>query len=161
MPDQDTFLTGLRDLYRRYEETVEELERNRKIGEGVFGMKGGPADNPCHDRFAEELRGCFAEFAAGQPDSAQVRGVLDFVYTEPVTYRGPRCAYWMLLAVQGLTKELIPLLSPADADALAERFEADYRPCDRLPAQNELLTALRKAGTGKPAAARFSLLKRR
>ena len=160
MPDQDTFLTGLRDRYRQYEETVEELERNRKFGEGIFGLKGGPADNPCHDRFAEEMRACFAEFAAQHPDSAQTRTVLAFVFEEPQSYRGPKCAYWMLLAVQGLAKGLIPLLSPADADALADRYEADYRPCDRLPVQNELLKLLRKAGTGKSAGPRSFFLRR-
>ena len=141
--------------------TGDTKRRLRRWSGTANSARASSADNPCHDRFAEELRGCFAEFAAGQPDSAQVRQVLDFVYTEPVIYRGPRCAYWMLLAVQGLTKELIPYLSPADADTLAERFEADYRPCDRLPAQNELLAALRKIGTGKPAAPRFSFLKHR
>ena len=154
-------IDSLQALYDGYLKDAIQVEKNRKPGEGIFGIGKKPSDDPCHDRFAEELRGCFTEFAAGQPDSAQVRQVLDFVYTEPVIYRGPRCAYWMLLAVQGLTKELIPYLSPADADTLAERFEADYRPCDRLPAQNELLAALRKIGTGKPAAPRFSFLKHR
>ena len=33
MPDRESFLTGLRERYRQYEETVEELERKRKPGE--------------------------------------------------------------------------------------------------------------------------------
>ena len=161
MPDRESFLTGLRERYRQYEETVEELERKRKPGEGVFGLKGGPADNPCHDRFAEELRACFADFAARRPESAEAREVLALAYAEPVAYRGPRCAYWMLIAVQGLTKELIPFLSPEDADALAERFEADYRPCDRLPVQIELIELLHKAGSGRQAVPRSFFLRRK
>ena len=145
MPERGNFLSGLRERYRSYEETVEELERNRKFGEGMFGMKGGPADNPCHDRFAEELRGVFADYAAGRPDSAEVREVLDFVFNEPVAYRGPQCAYWMLTAVQGLTDVLIPLLSREDAAALAASYGKRYPRWKRLPNQDQLLAKLKKA----------------
>ena len=35
-------------LYESYLEEVERLERERKPGAGYFGLKGGPADDPCH-----------------------------------------------------------------------------------------------------------------
>ena len=38
MPERGNFLSGLRERYQSYEETVEELERNRKFGEGMFGI---------------------------------------------------------------------------------------------------------------------------
>ena len=145
MPERGNFLSGLRERYRSYEETVEELEKNRKPFEGIFGMKGGPADNPCHDRFAEDMRGFFADYAAGRPDSAEVREVLDFVFNEPVAYRGPQCAYWMLTAVQGLTDVLIPLLSREDAAALAASYGKRYPRWKRLPNQDQLLARLKKA----------------
>ena len=161
MSESGAFLSGLRERYRAYEAEVEELERNRKPFEGILGMKGGPADNPCHDRFAEELRAQFADFAASGPDSAEVRSVLDFVYREPLDYPGANCANWMLQAVQSLTKELIPFLTPEDADALAGRFEEDYPSHRRLPVQVELLKLLRKAGTAAQAAPRFPFSLRR
>ncbi len=145
MPERSDFLTGLRARYRSYEETVEGLERNRKLGAGLFGMKGGPADDPCHDRFAEELRTAFAEYAESRPDSGEVREVLDFVYDEALVYRGPQCAYWMLTAVQGLTEVLIPLLSKEDAKALAASYGKRYPRWKRLPNQDQLLAKLKKA----------------
>ena len=142
---REEYLARLEALYAGYLKTVQELEDKRKPGEGMFGFKGGPADNPCHDRFAEELRGVFADYAAGRPDSAEVREVLDFVFNEPVAYRGPQCAYWMLTAVQGLTDVLIPLLSREDAAALAASYGKRYPRWKRLPNQDQLLARLKKA----------------
>ena len=145
MPERGEFLTVLRERYRSYEETVEELEKNRKPFEGIFGMKGGPADNPCHDRFADEMRGLFADYAASSPASSEVREVLDFVYAEPLRYQGPQCVYWMLTAVQGMTEVLIPLLKPEDAKALAASYGKQYPRWKRLPNQDQLLARLKKA----------------
>ena len=157
----EAWLPRVEALYRDYIGTVDKLEQNRKFGDGLFGLRPGPEDDPCHDRFAADLEGLLKDFLAASPESGECAAVLRYMIEAPEPWRELRCAYWMLLAVQGLTKELIPHLSPADADTLAERFEADYRPCDRLPAQNELLAALRKIGTGKPAVPRFSFLKHR
>ena len=144
MPERGSFLAELRERYRSYEETVEELERNRKFGEGIFGIKGGPADNPCHDRFAEEMRTAFADYAASRPDSDEVREVLGFVFDEPLNYRGPQCAGWMLMAVQGLTGALIPLLSKEDAAALAASYGKQYPRWKRLPNQDQIYALLKK-----------------
>ena len=148
MPEREDFLTGLRDCYRAYGMQAEELERRRRPGEGIFGMKGGPKDDPCHGRFAEELRTRFAEYRAAEPDSAELRQVLTFVFREPLSYRGPRSAYWMLLAVQGLTLDLIPGLQPEDAAALAASYEKDYPRSKRLPVQEQLLRKLRQRAGG-------------
>lgn len=147
MPERESFLDGLRACYEDYRSRVEELERRRKPGEGAFGMRGGPKDDPCHERFAQELRERFAAFAAESPASGEVRQVLDFVYTEPLRRPGPVSAGWMLQAVQSLTLELIGLLEPGDAAALAGEYEKDYPRRLRLPAQKELLRQLkRRAG---------------
>ena len=147
MPERESFLDGLRACYEDYRDRVEELERGRKPGEGIFGMRGGPKDDPCHERFAQELRERFAAFAAESPASGEVRQVLDFVYTEPLRRPAPASGIWMLHAVQGLTLELIGLLEPGDAAALAVEYEKNYPRRLRLPAQKELLRQLkRRAG---------------
>ncbi len=148
----------IESLYGSYLATVEQLERNRKLGEGIFGLKGGPADNPCHDRFAEDLRELLCDFAAEAPESAAVRSVLEYIYEAPKRTAVPKSAYWMLIAVQGLTRELIEKLSPSDADALAERFASLYSRHERLPVQIELLNQLRRFDPESPR--RFSLFRK-
>ena len=34
-------------LYENYLDKVDYLEKNKPFGAGIFGMKGGPADDPC------------------------------------------------------------------------------------------------------------------
>jgi hypothetical protein len=144
-------------LYTDYLKTVERLERDRRPGEGLFGTKG-PADDPCHDRFASDLGSLLHDFAAEEPDSDARRAVLEAVFAAPLTRPAPKSAYWMLVAVQSLTRDLIGGLSREDAAALAARYAEDYPRRVRLPVQNELLSLLREKGGS--AAPRRSLFRR-
>ena len=137
---------GIRSLYETYIETVETLERNRKPGEGLFGLKKGPADDPCHDRFADELSAALAAYAAQEPASAELAETLSYMYTLPPEHREPQSVYWMLVAVHGLTLDLIGGLAPADAAALRAVYEKAYPRWERLPVQKKVLAALKTAG---------------
>ena len=134
----------IRTLYETYIDTVETLERNRKPGEGLLGLKPGPADDPCHDRFVDDLTAALEEYAAEEPTSEETRSVLEYVFTVPLSHCEPKSAYWMLAAVHGLTQPLIGRLSPADASALARLYAGSYRRWERLPAQKQALSALKK-----------------
>ncbi len=138
-------LEMLRERYVSYLQEVEKLEMDRKFGEGIFGLKGGPGDDPCHDRFAESLHAFYENYAAQKPDSASVRELMEYTCTAPLAHTKLRTAYWMLLAVQGLTQPLIRLLSPEDAGILADLYEKNYRRFERLPVQNQVIKALKAA----------------
>ena len=145
MPERNEDLLWLQGLYEAYLKEVELLELNRKPGAGYFGIKGGPADDPCHDRFAETLRAFFEEFAAVSPPSIIVREMIAYAICFPVDHPKPRTAYWMLIAVQSLTQPLIKLLNPQDAGALAELFEKSFRRSERMPVQIRLIKELKSA----------------
>ena len=145
MPERNEALVRLQELYESYLGEVEQLELNRKPGAGIFGLKGGPADDPCHDRFAETLRGFYEEFAAQKPESASVKELMAYACTVPTVRREPRTAYWMLIAVQSLTQPLLGLLTPQDAGELAALYEKSYKRRERMPSQIKLIRALRDA----------------
>ena len=145
---KDFVLARLETLYDDYLKTVERLERERKPADGLFGLRPGPADDPCHDRFAAE-----------EPGSEARRAVLETVYRAPLTHPEPKSSYWMLIAVQSLTRDLIGGLSPEDAAAVAARYAADYPRRVRLPVQKELLSLLQQRSGGP--APRPSLFRRR
>ena len=144
MPEQRAFPEALRACYRDYEARVEEAARRARPGEGIFGFRGGVKDDPCHTRFAEELRKLLADYAASRPDPDEACELLLFMAEEPLRYRGERSAAWMLLAVQGLAMDLTPMLRPDAAAALAAAYEKDYPRSKRLPVQNELLKRLKQ-----------------
>ena len=143
MPERNEALVRLQELYESYLGEVELLEINRKPGAGIFGLKGGPADDPCHDRFAETLRLFYEEIAAAPPPSAALREMIDYAIRFPTEHPEPRTAYWMLIAVQSLTQPLLSLLTPQDAGELAALFEKRFRRSERMPVQVRLIKELR------------------
>ena len=143
--DVDT-LSALRSETETYVDFVRELERKRKPGEGIFGLKGGPADNPCHERFDQTVGQLLQDFAARKPASDTVRAVMEALFAAPKKYASsaPACAYWMLIAIQRHSLPLIDLLSSEDAFALYVRFNKDIPRRERLPVQTEILKKLKK-----------------
>ena len=131
-------------LYTNYLADANRAEMNRKPGDGLFGLGKTPADDPCHDRFGEQLDAWLKTFVRTSPDSAVIRDVLHYIYHAPKEHPEPKSSYWMLVAVHGLTRDLIPLLNPADASALAEDYTALYPRRERFPAQKQVLSALEK-----------------
>ena len=93
MPEQNEALVRLRTLYEAYLDKTAAVERSQKFGAGWFGLKGGVADDPCHDRFADELRAYFEELAQSGADSAAVREVMEYVISAPQKADAPRAAY--------------------------------------------------------------------
>jgi hypothetical protein len=91
------------------------------------------------------MAGLMGAFAAEEPDSAALRAVLKKLFSAAKAYPEPRSAHWMLIAVQGLSKELIPSLSREDAAALAKDYEAAWPRNSRLPVQDDVLKLLKKA----------------
>lgn len=139
-----TELSDIRALYEAYIAEVERLERERKPGEGIFGLKGGPADDPCHDRFVDQLRTLLGAFASEAHSPDELRDALSYIYSVPLAHREPRSAYWMLIAVHGLTQALAEKLDPPSAQALRRQYEKDYPRWERLPVQRQLLELLKK-----------------
>ena len=140
----ESWLSRLEALYDDYIRTVRELEENRKFGDGLFGIRPGPADDPCHDRFAADVKQLLADFRDTSPDSEECAALLRYLLTVPESRRELRCAYWMLNAVQGFGIDLVEYLNPADAKALAELYNAYYPRRNRLPVQEKLLKRLKQ-----------------
>ena len=139
-------LLRVQRLYGKYLEQVEQLEKNRKWGDGLFGLKGGPEDDPCHDRFVEDLEKLLENIRLREPDPEQVCQVLRYLYEAPLGHSQPKSIYWMLLAVHSLTPGLIERLSAENARSLYDWYEAAFPRRERLPAQNKVLKALKAAG---------------
>lgn len=137
-----------RALCEAYIARAEQLERDRKPGEGIFGMRGGPRDNPCHQQFADDFERLMQALAGQRPSSGEAREALAYAYGLALAHTEPLTAYWMLQAIHGLTLPLIALLSPQDARALRDDYARDYPRSKRLPAQEQVCKALEKAAKG-------------
>lgn len=138
------WLSRVEALYHDYIHTAEELEINRPLGAGLFGLTPGPADDPCHERFARELEELLKEYCAASPASGETAALLRFLFTAPDAHREPKSLYWMLIAVQGLGMQAAQFLNQADAAALAEEYAERYPRRERLPVQKQMLKTLER-----------------
>lgn len=137
-------LDQIRALYEDYMAEFQQLEENRQLGAGVFGLGNGPRNYPCHERFGREL-GLLLKGAGESLPPEEAARVLEYIYFVPQAREGRQDAvYWMLTAVHSMTEELAGRLSPEDAAGLLARYEAAYPRRKRLPAQNKVVTALKK-----------------
>ena len=139
----ETYLARMDRLLEDYLAAAWQQERNRKPSE-LFGLKFGPSDDPLHDRFAQDMAALLSDFASEHPDSAALRTVLAKLLGAAKEYPEPKSAHWMLVAVQGLARDLIPGLSREDAAVLAGEFESAWPRRARLPVQDDVLKALKK-----------------
>ena len=136
-------IESLQELYNDYLEKALQVERNRRPGEGLFGIGKKPSDDPCHQRFLENLKDWLDRFSGEEPDSASIREVLAWIYRAPKENPEPNSAYWMMIAAQSLTTALIPRLNAADAAAIGADFAAAYKRWERMPVQTQILNALK------------------
>lgn len=139
-----SWLSRVETLYREYIRKAEELEKNRRIGDGLFGLTPGPADDPCHGRFADDLEALLKECCAAAPSSAEAAEILRFLFAAPEAHREVKSLYWMLIAVQGLGQILAERLNASDAELLAGEYGARYPRRLRLPVQKQLLKTLER-----------------
>lgn len=135
-------LNEIKQIYESYLETAEKLEQQRKPTDGLFGMGKKPSDDPCHEKFAEELEKALDEMAGEDVSSGEAAAVLGYIYDMPQGHREYASIFWMLVAVHGLTEKLIDKLSPEDAASLKKRYGANYKRWERLPAQQKIYSAL-------------------
>lgn len=134
-------LESVQALYRDYLEKAEELEKNRKPGQGLFGVGAKPADDPCHERFIRELYELLS--TSDEAESGGLRETLAYIYHAPLEHKEPASIYWTLIAAHGATLKRIPSLTASDAGALAETYAATYRRWNRLPVQDKVIDALK------------------
>ena len=143
MPDDVEQLQG---LYETYFQQVEAAKERLKPADGLLGMGEKLSNAPCHDAFAEALT-ALLEGLPDQADATQVCRMLDFIYRAPFAYPDVhQSVYWMLIAVQGLTRQAIACLRPEDARVLHAWYEKAYPRWERLPVQKQVLAALKQQG---------------
>lgn len=141
------YFAEIRKIYEDYLEKTEQLERNRKLGEGIFGS-AGPKTDPCHSIFAETVKLKLDAAARDGISSAQTREILEYMLKMPTAQEQNQLAYWMLLAVHGAAANLAGGLDAADAKSLLELFERLYPKHQWLPVQKQLVNVLKARQKG-------------
>lgn len=136
-------LEQLRVIYEKYIQDVEEVYRNAKPVDGLFGWGDDPRKDPCHMRFYEDAERWTKQFLNAAPGEAEVFEVVRFMLEIPAQYREKHC-FWFLYAAQGLTREMIPLLQGVHCTGLRDFYDENYPRRDRMPVQKDVYRLLKK-----------------
>jgi hypothetical protein len=137
-------ISEVKKLYEEYIAEAEKLERDRKPTDGLFGMGKKTSDDPCHERFANELEAVLKSMTDSKPEPEKVYEVLDYIYRMPDEHKEPITVYWMLSAVHALTIELIALLDKNYAEKLYTQYRKAVPRWKRLPVQKKVCSELDK-----------------
>ena len=137
-------ISEVKKLYEEYIAEAEKLERDRKPTDGLFGMGKKTSDDPCHERFANELEAVLKSMTESKPEPEKVYEVLDYIYRMPDEHKEPITVYWMLSAVHALTIELIALLDKNYAEKLYTQYRKAVPRWKRLPVQKKVYSELDK-----------------
>lgn len=129
----------LEKLYGAYLDLVAQLNRDRKLWDGAFGLGGGPADNPCHEKLVRDVEEAMADM-----DPARRSQAVEYILRESLEHKNDPVVYYTLLAVHGATIPYLSALPVDQAQALRGWYEQAYPRRERMPCQNKVLAALKK-----------------
>lgn len=134
-------MTQLQALYDGYIRQCREINIGSSYGAGLFSSGKDPRNHPCHDAFYEAVGKLVSRWVQDPPaDPVQI---VRYMLETPYFYANED-ACWYLFAVQNHVKPLIPLLSRADRDALADWFSRIAPAKRRVPVQEEILNLLKE-----------------
>lgn len=132
----------LRKQTEQYIAQVESLLAARKFGEGIFGMPDSAKNSPCHMEYYEAMHARVQQLV--NADSQQAEKAVHFLLHAHTDYTCSDLASWMLLSIQQLAKDLIPLLTEESKKQLSAWYEKQYPRFQRMPAQKEICRLLKK-----------------
>ena len=132
-----------RSIMDEYTEAVRNVQKNRKMFDGVMGLGNHPGNAPSHETLDKKVESLCLE-AAGWENSEDREALIREISQAALDWEGPEYARLMLVAVQRHTLELIPKLEPEGRERLTEWYQKAYPRIRRLPVQNQVLSALKK-----------------
>ena len=141
----------MEQLKQRYEKYVQDaivIRKNAGPLAGIFGMGGGPQNDPAHVVFYEDVQKWVAAFLETDPEEAACFEAARFILCASEEM-GQKDSYWMMYAAHGLARELLPRLSAEHCGWLMEYYDAHYPKKERLPVQKEVYKLLQKGAKGR------------
>jgi len=110
---------------------------------GVLGFGKRPGNDPGHLKFLDEMEMALKQVAEEGPDAKTAGEILEVIFGARYKYAQERVSPYLFTAVEGMTIDLIPLLS---GDAVQKLYE-EYKKIPRslhVPVQKKVMAALKQ-----------------
>jgi hypothetical protein len=142
----EEYVAALEQAFITYRQEIEACQKKSKPTDGLLGFGHSLKDDACHERFDERIAQTVSSLCQEGPDAETAEQAVILLIARNDSASWPLAAQWMLRAVERHSIPLISFLAPDAAARLQKEYAARYRPWDRLPAQKEVLKALKGAG---------------
>ena len=142
----------MQNLKNRYEQYLEEAAKARQkagLCDGLFGMGNDPRKAPCHEAFYEFVASWVAEFLEKTPATGTCAEAAAWIVKIADAHRGEKDVFGYLYAAQRHALPLIAWMEQESAKKLLCWYESAYPRRDRMPVQDEVCKALKKAARPK------------
>ena len=139
----------MQDLKNRYEQYLQEAEKARQkagLCDGLFGMGNDPRKAPCHEAFYEFVAHWVGACVQTEGDCGEAAAWLLKIAE---AHREEKDVFGYLYAAQGHALPLIVRMDREKAKELLCWYESAYPRRDRMPVQDEVYKALKKAARPK------------
>lgn len=141
-------LQALTEAFENYRAELDKLMQKRKITDGLFGFGHGIKDDACHERLDEQVLEIIKQIAENAPSSEEAEQAIRLLLVREDRTEWIKEAELMLRAEERHALLLIPFLSPEAAGEWYKKYNACYKPWDRLPVQRDVAKALKKRSLG-------------
>ena len=142
----------MQDLKKRYDQYLQEAEKARQragLCDGLFGMGSDPRKAPCHQDFYEYVGQWAADFLQKNPDAGACAEAAGWLLKLADAHRGETDLFGYLYAALGHGLELIARMDRDSAKELLAWYDGAYPKRDRMPVQDGVHKALKKASRMK------------
>ena len=129
------------EIMAEYDQAVQELQKNRKLFDGVLGMGSHPGDAACHEMMDKKIQALCGQ--AGELTAEERKDLLETIYHASLRWIGPEYARLMLVALHRHTLPVISMLKKEDRAELAAWYQKAWPRYKRLPVQDEVLKELK------------------
>lgn len=147
----------LNRLIQEYIDIAMTMKQESLLMKMLTDKRQSDSDHPAHMQFYEAVGAWTKAFAAGSPSQEELVKALELLFFTAPAYKD-KMPYWYLLAIQGHTLGLIPLLEDGNREQLRAAFEKQYPKSERLPIQKDIYRLLQK-DTAPKKKGLFSFLK--
>lgn len=136
----EDFTQAFEDYARFNRELYEKIGPMGGIA-GVLGFGKRPGNDPGHQKFLDEMDSAIRKVVQEKPDPETAGEIMDVIFQARDVYNGCEISPYLFAAVEGMTMDLIPLLSAEKAKELYLRYKKlPFRL--RVPAMKEILKEL-------------------
>lgn len=138
----DDFRMAYEDYVQFNKELIDRIGPMGGIA-GVLGFGKRPGNDPGHMKFLNEMEMAIKQVLEEGPDAQTAGEIMEVIFSARTVYAEEKISPYVFTAVEGMTLDLIPILSGETVQKLYEEYKKIPRSL-HVPVQKKVMAELKK-----------------